>query len=158
MKIIASIEDPVVIGKILAHLEQATPVREGLRLQHRARRRTGGADKARAGIHGFTRSGCRPDRAWQGGLRPVGRVTAVTKRKRPANTGGRGPGAVRWWLGWWLGREGFRGSEASLTAGSRLDSHEIRGLCFLYTRLICCAPSNSKGSFTVSNVERRTRK
>ena len=32
MKIIASIEDPVVTGKILAHLEQATPVREGLRL------------------------------------------------------------------------------------------------------------------------------
>jgi len=32
MKIIASIEDPAVIGKILAHLEQATPVREGLRL------------------------------------------------------------------------------------------------------------------------------
>jgi len=32
MKIIASIEDPVVIGKILAHLEQATPVREVVRL------------------------------------------------------------------------------------------------------------------------------
>ena len=32
MKIIASIEDPVVIGKILAHLEQATPVHKGLRL------------------------------------------------------------------------------------------------------------------------------
>jgi hypothetical protein len=32
VKIIASIEDPAVTGKILAHLEQATPVREGLRL------------------------------------------------------------------------------------------------------------------------------
>jgi hypothetical protein len=32
MKIIASIEDPAVIGKILAHLEQATPVREVVRL------------------------------------------------------------------------------------------------------------------------------
>jgi hypothetical protein len=32
MKIIASIEDPVVIGKILAHLEQATPVHKGLLL------------------------------------------------------------------------------------------------------------------------------
>ena len=32
MKIIASIEDPVVIRKILAHLEQAAPGREGLRL------------------------------------------------------------------------------------------------------------------------------
>jgi hypothetical protein len=32
MKIIASIEDPVVIGKILAHLEQATPVREVVHL------------------------------------------------------------------------------------------------------------------------------
>ena len=32
MKIIASIEDLAVIGKILAHLEQATPVREDLRL------------------------------------------------------------------------------------------------------------------------------
>jgi hypothetical protein len=32
MKIIASIEDPVVIGKILAHLEQAAPIREVMRL------------------------------------------------------------------------------------------------------------------------------
>jgi len=32
VKIIASIEDPVVIGKLLAHLEQAGPGREGLRL------------------------------------------------------------------------------------------------------------------------------
>ena len=32
VKIIASIEDPVVIGKILAHLEQAAPVREVVRL------------------------------------------------------------------------------------------------------------------------------
>jgi hypothetical protein len=32
VKIIASIEDPAVIGKILAHLEQVAPVREGLRL------------------------------------------------------------------------------------------------------------------------------
>ena len=32
MKIIASIEDPVVIRMILAHLGQATPVREVVRL------------------------------------------------------------------------------------------------------------------------------
>jgi hypothetical protein len=32
MKIIASIEDPAVTGKILAHLEQAAPVREVVRL------------------------------------------------------------------------------------------------------------------------------
>jgi hypothetical protein len=32
VKIIASIEDPVVIRKILAHLEQATSVREVVRL------------------------------------------------------------------------------------------------------------------------------
>jgi len=36
--------------------------------------------------------------------------------------------------GGWVG--GGRGSEASLTAGSRLDSHEIRGLCFLYAQFI----------------------
>jgi len=29
---LASIEDPVVIGKILAHLGETAPVREGLRL------------------------------------------------------------------------------------------------------------------------------
>jgi hypothetical protein len=40
-----------------------------------------------------------PSWAGQGGLRSVGRVTAVTKRKRPANSGGREPGAVGWWLG-----------------------------------------------------------
>jgi len=27
---------------------------------------------------------------------------------------------------------GFRGRDAGETAGSRVDSHEIRGLCFLY--------------------------
>jgi len=32
VKIIASIEDPVVIGKILTHLEQVTPDREVMRL------------------------------------------------------------------------------------------------------------------------------
>jgi hypothetical protein len=32
VKIIASIEDPVVIGKILAHLEQSAPIREVVRL------------------------------------------------------------------------------------------------------------------------------
>ena len=32
MKTIASIEDPAVTGKILAHLEQAAPVREVVRL------------------------------------------------------------------------------------------------------------------------------
>ena len=30
------------------------------------------------------------------------------------------------------GSRGFRGKDASLSAGSRLDSHEIRGLCFPY--------------------------
>ena len=40
--------------------------------------------------------------------------------------GGRGPG------GGWVG--GFRVGDAGLTAGSRVDSHEIGGLCFLYAR------------------------
>jgi len=30
------------------------------------------------------------------------------------------------------GARGFRGRDAGETAGSRVDSHEIRGLCFLY--------------------------
>ena len=66
-----------------------------------AERRAGAACPAQrvglagqAGIHGFTRPGCRPDRAGQGGLRPVGRSTAVVKRKRLSNTGGKGPGAA----------------------------------------------------------------
>jgi len=49
----------------------------------------------------------------QGGLRPVGRITAVTKRKRPAKTGGRGPG------GGWIGgiqRQGCR-SDGRLPGG-----------------------------------------
>ena len=53
MTIFASIEDPAVIGKIQAHLEQAAPVREG-----------GG----------------------QGGLRPVGRAMAVTKKKEASGS------------------------------------------------------------------------
>ena len=32
------------------------------------------------------------------------------------------------------GSGGFRGGDAGLTAGSRVDSHEIGGLCFLYAR------------------------
>ena len=30
------------------------------------------------------------------------------------------------------GSVGFRGGDAGLTSGSLVDSHEIRGLCFLY--------------------------
>jgi len=40
-----------------------------------------------------------PSWVGQGGLQPVGRATAVVKSTRSANTGGRGPGAVGWWLG-----------------------------------------------------------
>ena len=36
--------------------------------------------------------------------------------------------------GGWFG--GFRVREAGLTAGSLLDSHEIRGLCFLYPKRV----------------------
>jgi hypothetical protein len=49
VKIIASIEDPAVIGKILTHLGGTAPVREAMRLPGRARRRTGECDGARAG-------------------------------------------------------------------------------------------------------------
>ena len=34
------------------------------------------------------------------------------------------------------GARGFRGREAGETAGSRMDSHEIRGLCFLYSEVM----------------------
>ena len=37
----------------------------------------------------------------------------------------------RWQMN--AGGRGFRGRDAGETTGSRLDSHEIRGLCFLYS-------------------------
>jgi len=47
-------------------------------------------------------------------------------------------GESRWrrvWSGWVVaGSGGFRGGDAGLIAGFRVDSHEIRGLCFLYAR------------------------
>ena len=52
---------------------------------------------------------------------------AVVVRERPVNAGAdarEGPGAGR--------IAAIRGKDASLSAGSRLDSHEIRGLCLLY--------------------------
>jgi hypothetical protein len=64
-----------------------------------------------------------PSGGGQGWLRPVASATAVVRRKRPANGDGSGPGAA--------GSRGFRGKDAVLMAGSRVDSHEIRGLCFL---------------------------
>jgi len=105
--------------------------------RHRVRRRTDGVDGARAGFVNTNDSAWMPARVrgGQGGLRPVGQATAVVKRNRTANAGGRGPGAAR-------GRpravpaRGFRGREAGETAGSRLDSPEIRGLCFLYAHLV----------------------
>ena len=36
------------------------------------------------------------------------------------------------------GARGFRGREAGETAGSRVDSHEIRGLCFLHAFDLIC--------------------
>lgn len=62
VKIIASIENPVVIGKILVHVGDTAPVRGVVRLPGSRAPRDVGFDEARARIHGFTRSGCRPGR------------------------------------------------------------------------------------------------
>ena len=95
----------------------------------RVRRRMDGFDGARAGFVKTNDSAWMPVRVrdGQGGLRPVARATAVVRRKRPANGDGSGPGAA--------GSRGFRGNDAGLMAGSWVDSHEIRGLCFLYPDL-----------------------
>jgi len=83
---------------------RAEPGREVVGCLGRVRRRTGGADAARAGFVNpydlaWMPARVRDGQGGQGGLRPVGRAAAVTKRTREANAGGRGLGAVRWWLG-----------------------------------------------------------
>lgn len=61
VRIIASLEDPAVIGKILAHLQQVAPGHGVVRLPGpRAAGRVGLTGQA--GIHGFTYLGCRPGR------------------------------------------------------------------------------------------------
>ena len=50
------------------------------------------------------------------------------------------------------GSGGFRDREAGLTAGSRADSHEIRGLCFLYARTFSLFKIRAPISRPVSNM------
>ena len=63
VKIIASIEDPAVIRKILMHLEQAAPVREDVRLSGPSAPPDGWVWRGAGRIREYskTRHGCRPE-------------------------------------------------------------------------------------------------
>ena len=101
------------------------------------RRRAGGFDEARAGFVNTHDSAWMPAqvRGGQVGLRPVGWGHGGCEEEKAGEyrwqRAGSGPQAA--------GAQGFWGGDAAETAGSRLDSHEIRGLCFLYAVLRGCA-------------------
>jgi len=61
--ITASIDHPAVIGKILAQVGEAVPVREVVRLPGPRALPDGWVWRDASRIHAFTRSGCRSDRA-----------------------------------------------------------------------------------------------